>query len=48
MTYSEENIERIVYFTIMDSIRSIERISLPESRKYVILMKSVLVPLFES
>jgi hypothetical protein len=46
--YSREDIERVVCFTIMDSLRTIERIDQGEYFKYTILMKVVLAPLFSS
>jgi hypothetical protein len=46
--YSKEEIEKIIYFTILDSTRTIERMTQPEFLKYTILMKAILIPLFES
>jgi len=46
--YSPKDKEKVVLFTIMDSIRNIERMTQPEFKKYLILTRSILMPLFES
>lgn len=46
--YTKEDISRVVEFTIMDSIRNLERISQEKSYKYLVLTKLNLFYLFES
>lgn len=45
-SYSEEDIRRVIEFTVMDSIRNLERINESASKKYVILTKMNLSHLF--
>lgn len=46
--YTESDIARVVEFTIMDSIRNLERINQSSSKKYVILTKLNLSLLYTS
>ncbi|MEA3387564.1 MAG: hypothetical protein U9Q66_04240 [Patescibacteria group bacterium] len=46
--YTESDISRVVEFTIMDSIRNLERIKQEKSFKYVVLTKINLMYLFAS
>lgn len=46
--YQEEDIKKIIEFTLMDSIRNIERIHQASMKKYIILTKIVLASLFRS
>jgi len=46
--YKESDISRVVGFTIMDSIRNLERIKQEKSFKYVVLTKINLMYLFAS
>ncbi len=46
MQFSERDIQRVVLFVLMDSLRMIERLGQPQYAKYAILMQSILTPLF--
>lgn len=46
--YNEDDIRRVVEFTIMDSIRNLERMNESSAKKYVILTKMNLAYLFAS
>lgn len=46
MQFSESDIQRVVLFVLMDSLRMIERLGQPQYAKYAILMQSILTPLF--
>ncbi len=46
MQFSESDIQRVVLFVVMDSLRMIERLGQSQYAKYAILMQSILTPLF--
>ena len=46
MQFSGSDIQRVVLFVVMDSLRMIERLGQPQYAKYAILMQSILTPLF--